>query len=243
MSASFDVAAELAAGVLGREAAWRFIGRFAEHWLVPLAAADGWRHAELHAAEQRLGLRLPAAMWEAYSLFGRRKDLTRTQDRLLGPGELWVDQTATVLVFREENQSVASWGVPLVAVAQADPPVRWRLNDADGAWRPYLERFSLTCVELVLSESLFSSADLLEMGELDPAAAARLGRRFVRLALPDYPLWALPDGPPVRWLAGPDVVVRVDAGTWVSVRARTKAALAAVRAVLADDRVVPPTAG
>jgi len=141
---------------------------------------------------------------EAYALFGRREDLTSVQDRLLGPGELKADETGQVLIFRVENQAVAGWGVPLAALEQPDPPVmlRSRASHAqwDAGWEPYLERFSLACVEMVLSESLFAaSLELSDNRALDPATTALLEQRFARLAIPDYPLWAQPGGL-VRWL-------------------------------------------
>jgi hypothetical protein len=110
MSAGFDVRQELAASVSSRQGAWRFIRRYAQNWLTPLADEDGWTEADLHAAERRFGLRLPPAIREAYGLFGRRQDLTSVQDRLLGPDQLEVDMTGEVLIYRVENQSVAVWG-------------------------------------------------------------------------------------------------------------------------------------
>lgn len=239
MSARFDVAEELAASLSDRSGAWRFVRRFAEHWLTPLTAADGWGEADLRAAEERLGIRLPTALCEAYGMFGRREDFTR-QDRLLGPGELTVDLTGEALVFRVENQSVACLGVPLAAMDQPDPPVVWAPNFDDAGWQPYLERFSLACVEIVLSESLISAGlELSDNRSLDPAAAALLAQRFVRLAIPDYPLWFSAGGW-VRWFGGPEVLLRDDGGKWLWAYARTPAALGMVRAALAGEWLMVP---
>jgi hypothetical protein len=60
---------------------------------VAVAADDGngYGKADIDAAEERLGVRFPAAVREAYGLFGRRADLTSNQDRQLRPGEwAWV---------------------------------------------------------------------------------------------------------------------------------------------------------
>lgn len=70
MSAGFDLAQEAAASLSSRQGAWRFIRRFAASWLTPLTDDDGWTEADLQAAEQRLGVRLPAAMREAYTCSG-----------------------------------------------------------------------------------------------------------------------------------------------------------------------------
>jgi hypothetical protein len=240
MSAGFDIGQEVAASLGSRQGAWRFIRRFAESWLTSLSDGDGWVEADLQAAEQRLGVRLPPAIGEAYALFGRRQDLTSVQDQLLDPDELEVDVTGAVLVYRVENQSVVLWGVPLAAMEQSDPPVMVGPNFEDVGWEPFLERFSLACVEMVLSESLHSAPlGLSDNRELDPAAAELVARRFARLAIPDYPLWALPGGS-VRWFAGPEVLLCDFAGTWLSVRARTTVALDAVRAALPGDWLMLP---
>ncbi|WP_223184536.1 SMI1/KNR4 family protein [Streptomyces sp. CBMA152] len=87
---------------------WRFIQGFAAHWADALEHGDGWTEADLVAAEERLGVRLPVAMREAYLLFGRRRDLTSNHDELLAPDELYVDDAGEALVFRHENQGAAS---------------------------------------------------------------------------------------------------------------------------------------
>jgi hypothetical protein len=240
MSAGFDISQEIASSLGSHQGAWGFIGRFAERWLTPLTEDDGWAKADLQAAEQRLGVRLPPAIREAYGLFGRRGDLTSVQDRLLGPKELEVDAAGDVLVYRVENQAVAVWGVPLAALEQPDPPVLVANNFEVGSWEPYLERFSLACVEMVLSESLHSAPlELSDNRELDPAAAALNEQHFARLAIPAYPLWAEPGGV-VRWFTGPDVLLRDDAGIWLWVRARTTLALDAVRTALPGEWLMLP---
>ncbi len=169
-----DLAARLAQALHDREAAWTFVREFAEAWSAPLTDTDGTGNDELDAAEARLGVKLPRAVREAYLLFGRRPDLTSNQDRLLAPEKLFVDHG--MLVFREENQWVAHWGVPLEALDQDDPPVTMWMSLADPAADPktaWLDRFSVACVEMVLSESLFEPEDLAaSMG--DSAAAAGL---------------------------------------------------------------------
>jgi hypothetical protein len=240
MSDAFDLGQEVAASLGSRQGAWRFVRRFAQSWLTPLTIDDGWTNADLQAAERRLGLRLPSAIREAYGLFGRRQDLTSVQDRLLGPDELEVDLTGEVLIHRVENQSVAVWGVPLAAMAQPDPPVVLARNFEDVGWEPFLDRFSVACVEMVLSESLFSApVELSDNRELDPAAAALVGQLFASLAMPAYPMWALPGGS-VRWFVGPEVLVCDFAGTWLWVRARTTAELDAVRVALPGEWLMGP---
>jgi hypothetical protein len=235
MTDTFDVGRELAAGIGGPEDAWRFIRSFAASWRTPLLEDDGVAEAELDAAETRLGLRLPAALREAYRLFGRRTDLTSNQDVLLGPERLTLDEDGQALVFRTENQAVAHWGVPVAELERADPPVAIRVGLADRSaerWEPWLDRFSAACVEIVLSESLFVSEELGDNRALEEGEAGLLEDRYTRLALPEYPATQTPG---VRWFAGPDVIIRDDQRTWMWARARTTEAIDAVRTGLPGD--------
>jgi hypothetical protein len=238
MSAGFDVAREVAAAVGSRAGAWHFIRRFAELWVSPLVEGDGWGEAAIVTKEKRLGIQFPVALREAYQLFGRREDLTSNQDCLFSPSQLGLSESGQVLIFRQENQACARWGVRLDQPGHPDPPVVWQGGAADGwtGWAPYLGRFSLACLEIILSESLFPGRGLDDNRELDDAAVASLEQNFTRLAIPDYPMWTQwPSGPPVRWFGGPDVVLREDAATWVWGRARTSAALVPVREAMPGD--------
>lgn len=231
MADDFDVARAFASVADGRAACWQFIEGYAAAWFTPLTSSDGYAPSEVAAAEDRLGVRLPTAAREAYQLFGRRAGLTRTQDRLLEPSELRVDETAELLIFRVENQWVTEWAIP-VGVNSDDPPVKfWADDPADAGWRPFLDRFSVACVEMVLSESMLHS-DVSASRELDGDTVGILERRFDRLPLPDYPLWAKPDGPPVRWFSDGEVLLCDHSRVWLWAHARTAEALDRVRAVL-----------
>lgn len=211
MSQVFDLAEEVARGVRDRAGAWSFIRGFATHWMSPLTPEDGWGEAELAAAEDRLGLPLPAAVREAYGLFGRRTDMTSNQDQLLSPDDLHVDEAGEALIFREENQEVTYWGVPLADLGADDPRVVMWLDPAYGSavtWDAWLDRFSLACLEMVLSEFLFIQDELCGYTDLSEKDVGLLEQRYTRLAIPEYPLCQAPPG--TRWFAGPDVVLRDD---------------------------------
>ncbi|SDG42657.1 hypothetical protein SAMN05216553_10814 [Lentzea fradiae] len=211
---TFDLAEEAARAVQGRSAAWRFIERFAESWEEPLEPADGWSRRDLAEAEDRLGVPIPEALREALSLFGKRPDLTSNQDRLLMPAELRLD--GGVLVFRDENQWVASWGA---ATAGDDPEVLVKLDLADRSlerWDPWLPRLSVACVEMVLSEALFRDDAETADREMSEADVSLLREHLTALPL---------HGPGTRWFAGQDVVVRQDGDAWLWARARTPDAL------------------
>ncbi|MFJ9697630.1 SMI1/KNR4 family protein [Kitasatospora sp. NPDC101183] len=206
----FDMRAAMAESVRGREGAWALVEGFAAHWGQPLGPGAGFTDAELDAAETRLGLRLPAALREAYRLFGRRADLTSNQDVLLTPDELYVLDGA--LVYRAENQGCAHWGVLLEELGREDPPtvVRPDLFDkSEERWEPWEERFSTAAAVMALYEKALEDDDLSL--ELDPEE------------LPEGVEELPPLGRGLRWYLGRDVLVMVMEGFAVG-RARTEQA-------------------
>ncbi|MFI8964481.1 SMI1/KNR4 family protein [Streptomyces sp. NPDC053493] len=188
----------------------------------------------MEQAEAALGLRLPVALREGYSLLGAtRHDLTGNLDPLLPPSELFVhDKFGEVLVFRSENQGCAFWGVRLRDLDQDDPPVFVQSRDG---WIPFTERVSLAWVELVLSETLFSDGRLYNACELSVEVIRELPRLFTHAELPDYPMWTGPEEAPVRWFSAPGKLLRLDGQgdrSWLHVRGRTAAALESITATV-----------
>ena len=167
-----------------RANAWEFTRRFAAAWSRPLDQRDGCAESELAETEARLGRRLPIAVREAYRLLGTRDDLTRNHDRLLQPHELEVDD-GHWLVCRVQNQHSALWAVDLTDPDEPDPPTRWRdPTTSTRTWRPFVDRFSQACVEMVLTESLFTQTDLSDNRELDDTAIAALEAAYQPLGFP-----------------------------------------------------------
>lgn len=237
MTREFDMVRSLAAGVEGRRGAWEFIGGFVANWSVALGDDDGWGEADLVAAEERLGFRLPLALREAYLLFGRRRDLTSNHDVLLSPSELYVDEAKEALVFRHENQGACSWGILLDELADEDPAVFIRADLADRAaerWESWLERLSLCFIEIVLSESLQADGELCDfLGDFDESGVDLLEQNCTRLPFPAYPMGEEENS--IRWFLGRDVLLRDDDGMALLARGRTEAALDAIRDLLPGD--------
>ncbi|MEV7416026.1 SMI1/KNR4 family protein [Streptomyces sp. NPDC089919] len=234
MTHEFDLAASLASGVQGRSGAWSFIQGFTAHWVgAALENGDGWTEADLDAAEERLGVRLPAALREAYLLFGRRQDLTSNHDVLLGPAELYVDEAKEALVFRHENQGAESWGILLDSLQDDDPSVLIRPDLACKSaerWESWLERLSLCFVEIILSESLQAGADLCDFLDPDDDSLELLETNSARLPFPAYPI-----GEETRWFLGHDALLRDDDGAAILARGRTTEDLDRVRDLIPGD--------
>lgn len=87
----------------------------------PWQPGDGWDEATIQAAEARLGLRLPNPLRNFYLAWGRRPDMTETQNPLLDPDELVIK--ADTLIFCVENQAVVYWGVQCEVLEEDDPPI------------------------------------------------------------------------------------------------------------------------
>lgn len=226
-SMTFDRAgmtAAMRAAMRDRADAWRFLTGFAADWRAPLRPGDGNDAAELDKAEQRLGLRLPAALREACMLFGRRDDLCRNQDRLLPPDEL--DVRAGALIYQEGNQGAVHWGILAEDLDADDPPVVARpdLRETSAQrWEPWADRLSAALIECVMSETLYYGDGLSDAGEVFGMEE----RAF-------EPLPALSRAGS-RWLLGDNALLHFHDGSWVTVRVRSREAFGSVRAAVAAD--------
>jgi hypothetical protein len=238
MELDFDLTAEVVSAVADADSGLRFAGRLAAATTGrSLTPDDGYPDWELSEAQERLGVVMPGVLRRLNETLGRRGDLVRVQDRLLAPDELSTDPTGAVMQWRVENQGCGWWGIPLDVLTDEDPPVLVRAAD-ELRWHPYLDRLSLAIVEMLLSEALFTGYEgsFGDNRELDEDSLRALESQFVRLPFPDCPMWTDPfSGVVWRWFAGPGVVLREDAGTWVWVLARSELALNAVHALMPGD--------
>lgn len=233
MAGRFDAGEALRAGLGDRRQAWEFIRRFAAEWTAPLAPGDGVSRDTWRAAEQHIGAELPAALREAYLLFGRRPDLTARQDRLVPPRELGFDDSGTAVVFRVENQYCAEWGVAAADLASGDPPVYLR-DRSRGGWEPFLDRVSVACVEMVLSEVLLGAGKLGNACPLPGELITVVESAYEQMALPEYPLWT-GNGITMRWFSAPGKLLRMEGRgsyCWLFARGRTPADLESICATV-----------
>jgi hypothetical protein len=228
VSHTFDLAAELAAGVQDRHRAWKFIQDFAQAWLTPLRDEDGYSDEELNAAEERLSFKLPAALREAYMLFGKRADLCGTMNFLQPPDRLYMYEDTGLLLYHAENQGAWERYIRPADRYLEDPPtlhscdLGHKQHVAGAAWT---ERLSIALLDMVLEESLWNtdaltmlgrvhdkqeSARLSLHGELLQAEISEVERRFARLGFPPLPIEESACTPEHRWYAGKDAIVRVN---------------------------------
>ncbi|MEV6480095.1 hypothetical protein [Streptomyces sp. NPDC051576] len=171
---------------------------------------------ELATAEKQLGKSIPGPLRSFLALYGRREDLMGFQDPLLLPGDLRVDGES-VLVFQEENQKCALWGIAVDSLSEVDPPVLCKNLNDDGGWLPYQDRLSVHLLESTLNEVMISSGNSM-FREADEKAIRELLDSLARVDIPEHIFWADPTGSPVKWLAGAEFLVRVDGDSiiWAS---------------------------
>ena len=234
MSTTFDLAADLPRALHDRNDTWNFIYGFASHWSQPLKGGDGWSETDIAAAEQRLGVPLPAAFKEAYGLFGRRADLTSNQEHLLAPSDLYFDNGG--LVFRHENQGASRWAILATDLSLPDPPVYncfYMADKAEEKWELWLSRFSLACIDLILWESLHNSSVPIEYRDFgDDEEVELLQQLYKEIPSPEGADSYTPYG--FRWFTGGGLLLCFT-GTDLFVRAMSPAALNSIREALPGD--------
>lgn len=89
---------------------------------LPEDAADGYTAADIAAAEARLGIRLPRALAAYYRALGKNDQVNRSHNQLLPPDQVSFTDDR-YLVFYEENQVVAYWGIKESDLQADNPPV------------------------------------------------------------------------------------------------------------------------
>ena len=84
---------------------------------------SGFGEADLSALESKLACRLPEVLRTYYLTLGKYESLNYSYNRLLNPDKEIVFSEDRYLVFYEENQVVAYWGINEKDLGLQDPPV------------------------------------------------------------------------------------------------------------------------
>jgi len=219
----------------------RRVAQLVEAWWSPLGPADGVPEDELCAAERRLGVRLPAALREAYALLGQRVEITTAFDRMVPPRRLRRSNGVVVLWHLHD---VFLWVVREGDLGLPDPPLFVR-EKVDGAWQEYpaLPRdpsvsrfFAWKALEQATEagryeNTVFRVPETDAPDVLDPLEA-EVSRRF---ALLDFGTVAHPP-PASRLYGGEDVLIIVGEGESFKVAASN---LDAYRRAMETLRGVP----
>lgn len=96
-----------------------------------LTQGDGCAEANLAKAESRLGVKLPLALRDYYLKSGEH-ELNQSYHHLIELGEMGF--TDDYLIFLDENQSVALWGIPRKNLGEDDPFVWQGENSSPRQW-------------------------------------------------------------------------------------------------------------
>jgi hypothetical protein len=157
-----------------------------------LAARDVVPDAELDRAEQRLGFGLPPPIRTVYRRAGRHAVSTKGHHVWIAPHALAVQEGA--LLFLRERQNVASYGIRMEAIENADPPVVQRTRS--GALEDDCPRLSPFLLRNLCWQTLFVAGEGGK-GRCDRATFARMKRELevVEHGKPvKYPVTALRSG-------------------------------------------------
>jgi hypothetical protein len=134
----------------------------------PLTDADGLGDEAVAAALTERRLVAPAALADYYAVAGRHR-INRQHNRVYSIGELaW---QGGWLVFMEENQCVALWGVARADAGAADPVV-WQAPNAEPLdW--FAEPYRVS--QFLMAMWRWQLTGEQEPGEAEPGAAADRG--------------------------------------------------------------------
>ena len=225
-------AEEFAARLSNRQDRWSLLKDFIAEWHSPLQPSDGYSEAELDAAEQRLGLKLPIALRELYQLAGQREDVVASQNYLVCPDELEIEDG--ILEAYCENQGVVHWGIKPDDLQLPDPPVY--LNDDGMHGEPQAlirenETLSEFALQMAVCETIITREPLIISARSDKDLTAKLKkveREYVNLGFPD---WHWPNYP-VRFYGMGDTLALIIEGKWLYLVTNTHAAFTTAKELL-----------
>ena len=188
----------------------------------PWQEQDGYPLAIIEAAEQALGLPLPALLKNFYLAWGRRTDLTRTRETMLNPDQLTVRSGG--VIFAEENQAVYVWAIPCTALHSTNPPVyaaELTAEPDDLHWTPSHRHLSDFLDYVAYGHALAHGAP--HGGVAHERCTDALQNLIVQywhpIEIASVQMGFLPD-PAARWVVhgGPGVVLDCEGELWVATR-------------------------
>jgi hypothetical protein len=95
----------------------------------------GFSNSEIAELEARLNMQLPEKLKDYYLTLGKHEDINCAYNRLLKPDQEVGFSDDRYLVFYEENQVVAYWGIKEADLKLSDPPVWGNYGtDEDPDW-------------------------------------------------------------------------------------------------------------
>lgn len=105
-------------------------------YALPPGRSHGCATADIEAAEDRLGIELPAVLRRYYQTLGAHEGINRSHNTLFDPAQLQLTDDG-YLAFYEENQGVVLWGIRPSDLAQDNPPVWGRYHRPNApTWQP-----------------------------------------------------------------------------------------------------------
>ncbi|XYI02729.1 SMI1/KNR4 family protein [Sorangium sp. So ce1128] len=114
---------------------------------------DGCTEADIRAAEQRLGLALPEALRNYLATAGRHRGMMHADFHMLPPDELRL--AGDCLIFCEENQYVAEWGIQAADRGFANPRVSGRARNTE-TWYSEASRLSGFLIHVATWQAVIS---------------------------------------------------------------------------------------
>jgi hypothetical protein len=209
-----------------RHERWRLLRKLVEAWF-PVKQLPGVAVTTLDMAEDRLGLRLPAALREWYELAGDHPDVwSRRADLRAPPDFRFIRDT---LVFYRDEEAGACWGIRRNDLRMEDPPVVIDARRGEG-WMAESKTTSAFAIQMLLWNVKWggSTATFAGNGPSGSRVVALIEQAYPALPLPDWnwPLF------PTRFFGKDNVLIELDGEEWIWVTAREQWAAVQVMQLL-----------
>lgn len=123
---------------------------------IPANTTAGFSEEAVAALENRLEIRTPAVLKKFYLELGRCEEITASHNRLLNPENQVGFSDDDHLVFYEENQVVAYWGIKATDLTKDDPPVYGNYAPASSGseWLPEAENLETFLLLMSISNGV-----------------------------------------------------------------------------------------